>query len=676
MIMKKTTITGLIGLLITTHVLAEKNINADNVTVTASRFEDSSFSNPSVKIITQEDILNSPSIDIPDLLRNQAGINIQNLYGSSGIDTTIDMRGFGDAAIGNTLFLVDGQRLNAPDSSSIQWANIPINSIKQIEIMPGDGTILFGDRATSGVINFITDKSGTPAASLTTTFGSYGYKGVDGYFAGGLINGGYFNSFIHTSDDNGYRINSAEKTYSLGGVVGLNLDTSNIYLNYSIFHQENGLPGLLTATQFSQNPRAVEISPSNGDIESNNNQVREGIRLRPGFSIALTPSLDFSTEFLVADEKMNVNYPEGLREDQSRKILSYGITPKIKWAEDFLGFKNVTVAGFDYYFGKINASYTYLPSNDYYDGGTGVQAASQTSQSIYLQDTISITPKLDIVAGTRTEQMRQTASQTDDVFEGYFGGNISQDSSTATKNAYQLTANYHDINWGAYAKTGTSFRFATLDDLFGFNPITYTPMFFGGFIKPQSAYNNEIGVTYKDEIKSLRVTVYHTDVTNEIGYNPSLYENINLDPTKHAGIETQGSYSISSNLTAKASYTYQEAKFTSGAYSGNSIPMVPSSMGNAQLLLDEQNYGTYVTQLNYVGPRYYSGDFTNTDGKLPSYVTMDLKASWDIKPYTIRLTGMNVFDKKYAQWAEVIGTNYYAPANGRVLYLSLTYDFK
>ena len=55
---------------------------------------------------------------------------------------------------------------------------------------------------------------------------------------------------------------------------------------------------------------------------------------------------------------------------------------------------------------------------------------------------------------------------------------------------------------------------------------------------------------------------------------------------------------------------------------------------------------------------------------------MDLKASWDIKPYTIRLTGMNVFDKKYAQWAEVIGTNYYAPANGRVLYLSLTYDFK
>ena len=171
--MNKNTMASLVALVFTSPVLnqtvfAAQQINVDQVTVTASRFNESSVSSAAnLKVITKEDIQHSPAISIPDLLRLQAGLNITSLYGNQGIDAAIDARGFGDSAASNTLILIDGQRLNALDGGSIQWASIPLDSIERIEIISGGGSVLYGDRAAGGVINLITDKSGKSAASLT-----------------------------------------------------------------------------------------------------------------------------------------------------------------------------------------------------------------------------------------------------------------------------------------------------------------------------------------------------------------------------------------------------------------------------------------------------------------------------------------------------------------------------
>ena len=688
--MKKTTITGLIGLLITTPVLAETNINADNVIVTASRFEEDLSANPSVKIITHEEIQNSPSVSVPDLLRSLPGINIQTLHGNSGTDATIDIRGFGDAAISNTLILVNGQRLNSPDSTNIQWASIPVKAIDHIEVMSGDGTILYGDRATGGVINIITDKSGKSAASLTTTVGSYGYKSVDGYLSGALDHNGYFNTFIHTSDENGYRENSAETAYLISGRIGFNLDSATTFVDYSIFHVNNGLPGVLASGDYAENPKSSEIFPSSSSPinpkDLNQRQAKEGIKIRPGFSIALNQNLELSTEALFSYEKNKFTDPDQYSIKKDREIISYGFTPKLKWASDFLGYKNTMVGGYDYYYGKFNGQTNGILVNagaeDYSTN------ANQTTQALYLQNTTSLTSNFDAIIGVRSEQIKQSAQQDafcytntypslQDCLANYYGDTAMSGNGKATKNAYQLTLNYHDTNWGSYFKTGTSFRFSNLDEIFGYDPVYGNSIFYGSFLKPQTGYNNEIGLTYRDEKIDSRFSVYKIDVDNEIAYDPNLYSNVNLDPTKHQGLETQLSYKLLENLKAKVSYSYTEAKFTSGVYSGNTVPAVPKNMGFAQILWDQYRYGKYVAQVNYVGSRYFSGDFYNQDTKLSSYTTLDLKAVWDFKPITISFTGMNVLDKKYSSMGTYYGgNNYYYPANGRALYLSLTYDFK
>ena len=66
----------------------------------------------------------------------------------------VDLRGFGETAQSNTLVLVDGRRINQADLSGTDWALIPIDRVKRIEIIRGGrGSILYGDNAAGGVIS-------------------------------------------------------------------------------------------------------------------------------------------------------------------------------------------------------------------------------------------------------------------------------------------------------------------------------------------------------------------------------------------------------------------------------------------------------------------------------------------------------------------------------------------
>ena len=71
-------------------------IVADEVVVTATRFPDRYVDTPvNVTVITSEDIKNSTAKTLPDLLSEQAGISVHDLFGNNAATTTIDMRGFG-----------------------------------------------------------------------------------------------------------------------------------------------------------------------------------------------------------------------------------------------------------------------------------------------------------------------------------------------------------------------------------------------------------------------------------------------------------------------------------------------------------------------------------------------------------------------------------------------------
>ena len=165
------------------------------VVVTATRFTEADPGvAANISVITHHDIRNVPAQNLPDVLATRAGVDVRQLGGAMGRDATVDIRGFGATATSNTLILVDGLRVNPVDLGTVIWSSIPLASVERIEIIRGSGTVLYGDGATGGVINIITDKSGSPKAAVTATLGSKDYKGIDAQLANGNDQA-YFNLF-------------------------------------------------------------------------------------------------------------------------------------------------------------------------------------------------------------------------------------------------------------------------------------------------------------------------------------------------------------------------------------------------------------------------------------------------------------------------------------------------
>ena len=145
-----------------------KKYDLGKITVTPYRYEEVlTKTDSSVDIITQEDIQESNAGKIVDVMRPAVGVAVRDYYGN-GATSVVDIAGFGEQAALYVLVLVDGRRVNDADLSGVDWNQIPLDQVERIEIIrSGAASVLYGDNASSGVINIIT-KNGSPAAVLVS----------------------------------------------------------------------------------------------------------------------------------------------------------------------------------------------------------------------------------------------------------------------------------------------------------------------------------------------------------------------------------------------------------------------------------------------------------------------------------------------------------------------------
>jgi outer membrane receptor for ferrienterochelin and colicins len=126
-------------------------------------------------IITQDDIRRSGADNIPDILQFVAGVDVRRY--SFG-DAEIAIRGYDVPLNPRLLVLVDGRQVYSDDFGFVPWNAIPVqlSEIRQIEIVRGPNTALFGFNAASGVINIITfDPMRDYKNSVTFRGGTQGY---------------------------------------------------------------------------------------------------------------------------------------------------------------------------------------------------------------------------------------------------------------------------------------------------------------------------------------------------------------------------------------------------------------------------------------------------------------------------------------------------------------------
>lgn len=159
---------------------AEQPVYEEQVVVTASKVEQQLVNAPAtVSVVTSDVIASTPATNYAELFRSVPGVNLSQ---TSARDFNITMRGATSTLATSTLALLDGRSLYLDFFGFVAWDLLPVNpnELRQIEVIRGPASAVWGANAMNGVVNFI---SKTPRElngnSVTMTFGQFG-RDIDG----------------------------------------------------------------------------------------------------------------------------------------------------------------------------------------------------------------------------------------------------------------------------------------------------------------------------------------------------------------------------------------------------------------------------------------------------------------------------------------------------------------
>jgi iron complex outermembrane receptor protein len=647
-------------------VQAQTNSEFNPVVVSASRFEQSSSDIPAlVEVITKQQIKESGVVSIPEALSQIGNLNVRNLNGGQlGIGATVDMRGFGANANDNTLILVDGQRMNPIDSGSVRWESIPMNSIERIEILNGGGSVQYGDKAVGGVINIITRSDQVSPASISATVGSFGTAIASGNY-GKKFNDTKFDLNFSAVNSDGWRDNGqASQGVANVGLTHYLGKVDKFFWISSFNSQSYGTPGGVLGEVGQGNPRATKWN-NVGD-----KTVTNGVSNLIGFVKSIDGQSLIEVDFNYRDSGATQYTPNLSAKTTTYDKWSYNLNPRLKKAwQDF----GESVFGFDY--SQAMGSFVTNTGN--------VQKANLTNQSYYLTHRIPLSQQLDLLGGFR----KQTQ---DAVAYDLVGGTASNANKEQSANASDLALNYKygpsDVN-KVFVRANNSYRFANIDEYWGWDPIDYSRVF-SGILAPQKNNTLELGGDWLlTGNQKFGASVYQMDSTNEIRYDHATGTNINSADIRRYGFTANALLNVAKNWTLSPKINLQSAKYSAGSFDGKNVALVPKTTSSLGLAYKPKSSTTYTGYLNYVGSQYYDGDESNSLNKMPSFTTVDLAATYKYGSWESALRLKNIFDKRYANYGGygfvhlAPGNNYgnsyyYYPADPRAIFISTRYTFK
>lgn len=634
------------------------------VVVTATRFKDRVDDKPvNMTVISGEDIRRSAAKTVPDILAEQAGIQIHDFFGNNATSTTVDLRGFGITGTQNTLILVDGRRIADIDLSGVQWSAFPLADVERIEIVRGGGSVLYGDGAVGGVINIITrspfDAPGK--GSLRARAGSYDTKetGVTAQYRNEHLG---ISATANNLETNGYRANNQNRQTSASADLRMLTEGGEIGVKFATDHQGLRLPGArqvqpstgvnLLATDRRGTPTPRDWSQRNGNRITVDWQQRVGggdFSLGAGWRNKEQISyFDFSgfPDFRVAD------------------LDVWSVSPRMRWTPNLPGGAHTLVAGldwhqWDYRLKRSNSTVNIINPFNTID-------AQQQNVGVYLHDTLKVSPRLTLTAGLRHENFKADAS---DAFNsaapgGAGGSGAPAGSKNESEHAYEAGLRYALTPAAALiGKTARSYRFANVDEVYE-TSTTFTNQF--QFLRPQTAQHHELGMEWRQAGAWLRAALFEINVHDEIHLDAFTTGtgNTNLPPSRRRGLELETRWQVMRALSLSGAYTHTDARFRSGVLpgaattqrnvniSGKTVPLVPRhklNLGASWAFTRDTRLSAAVA---YNGEQFMDNDEGNTLGvKIPAYTVADLKLSHRQGDWTLSAVINNLFDRKYYNYA-------------------------
>lgn len=484
-------------------------------------------------VLSREDLARGPDLTLDDRLRQVPGFGLLRRSSSLTAHPTsqgVSLRGLGPSGASRTLVLLDGSPLNDPFGGWVAWNRLPVSALESVEVARGALSQLYGSAALGGAIQLlprsphpetleVAARGGDHSTGDLEVFASDTHDGDHGRPWGWSLAGRRFVTegfHLLSSDDRGAVDRPAGVDFS--SLYG-RLQAGRAHLAVNLFEEdrENG-----TALQENDTRlRAVEAGWSGSRWEVDVHAQSQ--RFRSTFSRVLP---DRSQEFLTARQDVETQAYGGSGVWRSGGgSLAGADLRRISWEQQ-----------------------------------------EQTLGGLFAQQTWSLTPRLDLLAGARVDVWQSARTRTS--FNPRLGA-IFRASGAVTLRA------------SAYR----GFRAPTLNELYRPFRVGNVETLANPDLDEESLVGAELGADLHPRPDLwLRLDVFRSRVDGAVGnvtlsVTPQLItrQRANLDRVEVSGAEAEARWRPGSAWQVRAAWLYTDSRVER---TGLRVPQVPWNQGS------------------------------------------------------------------------------------------------
>ncbi|MBR1151491.1 TonB-dependent receptor [Bradyrhizobium sp. JYMT SZCCT0428] len=615
----------------------------------------------SATVITAEEIAHSPAQTLQEIIAQTPGVQLTSLFGGvNGAKTSVDLRGFGAFATSNTLVLINGRRLNDIDMAGVDFSTIPRDSIERIEITRGNsGAVLYGDNAVGGVINIVLKNGvGGPPVAIRGEAGVGSFNQRMASVSAATNFGPWSTSFYGNGiKSDGYRVNNALDQRN--GVGNLNYTTPGLtaFVTVTGDDQKLGLPGgRLVDPSIGLNELVTNRRGTSTPFDYGNQQ---GASATAGFTKTLWNGVDLIIDGGVRDKKQQAAFFNPFANSYvDSHLQTWSLTPRLSVKNVMFGLPSSILTGIDYYdatFHQERPEFKGTPPIHTYD-------LSQRTIAGYWQQTLGLLPTTDFSYGARIQNTSLSArDRLNDppncaLFFTCGAQNLPLDSSEVQHALHVGLEHRFNNIVSVFGRAARAFRTPNVDERLSsgpsFDPVLFTPIPGTFQLKTQTSHDVEGGFRIKSGGFQMQSSIYNMDLENEIHFNPALFYNVNLDPTRRYGSETSASLRVSDSVLLRGDVAYTRAVFREGQFAGNDVPLVSRYTASGGVTWNIwQNYLVADATVRGWSERYMDNDQKNTQRRIPADATIDFKLSGAYQHFFWSVSVNNVLNALYYDYA-------------------------
>ncbi len=632
---------GMVGVLLFASVARANTLDLGNIVVTPGRLAEDLVSAPAnVTVINQNVIEHSNAATVADLLRSVPGVNVTNQ--GSPHSNLVDIGGYAGTAVSNVLVLVNGRRTNSMDMSGPDWQQIPINSVARIEVIRGGASVLYGDKATGGVVNIITKEgTGKDAATVFAEFCSYASQKYGVEVSGGREKLSYY-LYSDYADSKGYRDNSQIRSKDQQARLSYKLnDLVKIGVEGGMHREDYGLPGGLSGRDLVMINRNETKNPDNyGDTAD------DFIKITSDFTPVDVDAKygKFSGDYSHRDRHTYLGFPgPGAYYAQKSLIKSDQWSVKHVWKGELVARELNTVTGVDYDDDR-NHMLTRGSANDNL-------SITKRSLGLYQHSEYEVVDHLFVDGGIRHELAKY-------IFDQY---NVATYATQSPRiNAYSGGLKYEYANGSnVFFNAQKTFRFLASDEWFQ----TYPTSLLNTDLKQQTGADYRLGVKHHvNDVLEVSAAPFLVNNKNEIYYDTTNWANSNYGHTRRKGVDLGTRMNLQRILQASflknwdvySNYSYTDARFVKGDYGEKLMPGVPSQQISLGTNVGLDGGLSLDLSGRWMGSEYKMNDQQNRFSRVKPVTVVDTKLMYKMKINTDVYFGVNnLFDEKYSNYTSV-----------------------